>query len=545
MISINSIKNKILIFALLATLIPSVGLGLLSFWHSETMIADNVMHQLRTLVEDTRRELEYWLKERRDGARALADADAVINGLLDATGSTSSHAETGEQVLPQYLRLVQERLDAFLVLTVVDAAGQVVASSGDHSTPVQLPEVWSQDASARGVIIDPPRRNRAHDTVTMTLAVPVVALDKEVLGALIAVVDLAALAPRLERVSKAFPGDLLLLDLAGNPLLHSRGPVTSRPPIDREVLHRLRTQGDAPLHYEGYMHAEVLGLAASPETFPVMIIAERDRAEVYQAWMQFRNLFLVLVAGLALLVGMIGWLFGRTIVTPLRRLTRAAERIAAGKLEVQLPVAQRDEVGQLTQVFNQMAGRLRSSHEKIEAASLALRQQNRQLEKLSITDNLTGLYNRNKLDEILSEQLRRFRRSQRPFSLLMLDIDHFKQLNDTHGHLAGDQVLVGVAKTLAESIRSVDYAARYGGEEFIIVLPETNTSTARELAERICTRVRNSLYPYRDQALTVTLSIGVAGIRSSDGDADAIISRADRMMYEAKGAGRNRVYCAA
>lgn len=545
MISINSIKNKILIFSLLATLIPSVGLGLLSFWHSETMIAENVMHQLRTLVEDTRRELEYWLKEQRDGARALADADAVINGLLDATGSRSSNAETGEQVLPQYLRLVQERLDAFLVLTVVDAAGQVVASSGDHSTPVQLPEVWSQDASARGVIIDPPRRNRAHDTATITLAVPVVALDKEVLGALIAVVDLATLAPRLEHVSKAFPGDLLLLDLAGNPLLHSRGLATLRPPIDRQVLQRLRTQDDAPLQYEGHLHPEVLGLAAMPETFPVMIIAERDRAEVYQAWMQFRNLFLVLVAGLAFSVGMIGWLLGRSIVTPLQRLTRAAERIAAGKLEVQLPVARRDEVGQLTQVFNQMAGRLRSSHEKIEAASLALRQQNRQLEKLSITDNLTGLYNRNKLDEILSEQLRRFRRSQRPFSLLLLDIDHFKQLNDTHGHLAGDQVLVGVAKTLAESIRSVDYAARYGGEEFIIVLPETSTSTARELAERICTRVRNSFYPYRDQALAVTLSIGVAGIRSSDGDADAIIARADRMMYEAKEAGRNRVCCAA
>lgn len=545
MISTNSIKNRILIFALLATLIPSVGLGLLSFWRSETMIADNVMHQLRTLVEDTRRELEYWLKERRDGARALADADAVINGLLGATGSTSSDAETGEQVLPQYLRLVQERLDAFLVLTVVDAAGQVVASSGEHSTPVQLPKVWSPDASARGVIIDPPRRNPTHDTVTMTLAVPVVALDKEVLGALIAVVDLATLAPRLEHVSKAFPGDLLLLDLAGNPLLHSRAPATPWSPIDWKVLQRLRTQDDAPLHYEGHLHPEVLGLAATPETFPVMIIAEQDHAEVYQAWMQFRNLFLVLVAGLALSVGMIGWLLGRSIVTPLQRLTRAAERIAAGKLEVQLPVARRDEVGQLTQVFNQMAGRLRSSHEKIEAASLALRQQNRQLEKLSITDNLTGLYNRNKLNEILSEQLRRFRRSQRPFSLLMLDIDHFKQLNDTHGHLAGDQVLMGVAKTLAESIRSVDYAARYGGEEFIIVLPETNTSTALELAERICTHVRNSLYPYRDQALAVTLSIGVAGIRSSDGDADAIIARADRMMYEAKEAGRNRVCCAA
>jgi nitrogen fixation/metabolism regulation signal transduction histidine kinase len=91
-----------------------------------------------------------------------------------------------------------------------------------------------------------------------------------------------------------------------------------------------------------------------------MIVAERDRAEVYQEWMLFRNLFLTLVAGLVLLVGMIGWLLGRSIVTPLQRLARAAERIAAGKLDVQLPVARGDEVGQLIQVFNQMAGRLRA-----------------------------------------------------------------------------------------------------------------------------------------------------------------------------------------
>lgn len=545
MFSGHSIKNKILVFALLATLIPSVGLGLLLFWQSETMIAGNVRHQLRTLADDAGRELEYWLKERRHGTRALADSNPVINGLLDGADSSPGNATESTQALAQYLRLVQERLDPFLELTVVDAAGAVVASSGDRSTPVSLPETWPEDAAANGIILEPPYLNEQDAIVTLTLAVPVLALDKELLGALIAVVDLDTVLSRLKYVSQAFPGNLVLLDLAGRPLLHSSGSIAGLSPIDRQVLQRLRAQAGEPMTYEGHMRQKVLGLVGMPDEFPVIIVAERDRAKIYQTWVRFRNLLLILVAGLALLVGAIGWMMGRSIAMPLQRLTRASERIAAGDLAVELPVARRDEVGDLTRVFNQMAGELRRSHEEIKLASRAMQQQNRQLEKLSITDSLTGLYNRNKLNEILAEQLERFRRNRRPFALLLLDIDHFKALNDAHGHLAGDQVLAGVARTLSESIRSVDYAARYGGEEFLIVLPETTTSTARELAERICTKVRNTPYTYRDKALPITLSIGVAGIRNSDDSADMIIARADRMLYEAKDSGRNRVCCAA
>ena len=191
-----------------------------------------------------------------------------------------------------------------------------------------------------------------------------------------------------------------------------------------------------------------------------------------------------------------------------------------------------------------MATSLRHGHEEVEATSLALQKQNQQLETLSITDSLTGLYNRKKLNEILADQLARYKRHHHTFAVLLLDIDHFKALNDSHGHLAGDQVLKSVAKTLSHSIRSVDYAARYGGEEFVIVLPETSTSTAQELAERIRAQIQSDSYQFNDQSLKVTLSIGVAGIRDSDETADAVIARADQMLYEAKRAGRNQVHCA-
>ena len=130
---------------------------------------------------------------------------------------------------------------------------------------------------------------------------------------------------------------------------------------------------------------------------------------------------------------------GRSIVLPLQKLIAAADRIAEGDLEVRLAATRIDELGHLTLVFNQMADRLRQSHAEIMAANQAMQQQNQVLETLSITDSLTGLYNRSKLDAILSDRFARFRRTQREFTLLMMDIDHFKTLNDTYGHVTGDE----------------------------------------------------------------------------------------------------------
>ena len=178
------------------------------------------------------------------------------------------------------------------------------------------------------------------------------------------------------------------------------------------------------------------------------------------------------------------------------------------------------------------------------AANQAMQQQNRVLETLSITDSLTGLYNRSKLDAILSDQLARFRRTQRAFTLLMMDIDHFKTLNDTYGHLTGDEVLAAVAQILAQSIRSIDYAARYGGDEFIIILVETSAEQALKTAERICDQVEGMVYNIDGSSIAVTVSIGIVQCQPEDQTPTAVFARADRALYEAKHAGRNRAHCA-
>jgi len=215
--------------------------------------------------------------------------------------------------------------------------------------------------------------------------------------------------------------------------------------------------------------------------------------------------------------------------------------VAAGDFTVDLPVVGRGEVGELTAVFNDMVFRLRRGREALNDAHETLKKKNEELEKLSITDSLTGLFNRRQLMEVLEIEGRRNLRHQRPFSVLMLDVDRFKKLNDTYGHLAGDEVLKKLAWILKQETRDVDHAARYGGEEFLIMLPDTNIDGASEVGERIRARIEREKYAFDGKEMKVTASIGIACCPVEGGAAEALIARADKALYKAKRGGRNRV----
>jgi diguanylate cyclase (GGDEF)-like protein len=165
-------------------------------------------------------------------------------------------------------------------------------------------------------------------------------------------------------------------------------------------------------------------------------------------------------------------------------------------------------------------------------------------QRLSVTDGLTGLGNYRSFQQTLAREVDRAARFHRPLSLLMLDLDHFKQVNDAHGHQVGDAVLVQVADRIREEVREVDVVARYGGEEFVVVLPETGLEGAQHLADRICESIRAR--PLRTGAgdLAVTVSIGVA-VYPEHGDSPASLVRAaDLALYVAKGDGRDRWHIA-
>ena len=182
---------------------------------------------------------------------------------------------------------------------------------------------------------------------------------------------------------------------------------------------------------------------------------------------------------------------------------------------------------------------------ELRAKNAELERLNQKLEELNRTDPLTGAANRRSLTDALELEYLRAERYHRPLSLFMMDIDHFKKVNDTHGHQAGDTVLVTVASSLLCSLRKQDVVARYGGEEFAVILPETEKQNALTVAERCRGMVASMETDIGSSRLNVTVSVGVAAL-SDEGitSTEKLLGAADRALYEAKRGGRNRVVAA-
>ncbi|MSP59766.1 MAG: diguanylate cyclase [Myxococcales bacterium] len=182
---------------------------------------------------------------------------------------------------------------------------------------------------------------------------------------------------------------------------------------------------------------------------------------------------------------------------------------------------------------------------RIRALTEALDAANRRLAELADTDALTGIANRRRFDQLIATEFERCQRYQRPLSVLTLDIDHFKKVNDTHGHAIGDDVLKVVAGVVAKSLRTSDHMARTGGEEFVVLAPESNPSGALALGERLRRRVEGLSVATPSGSLQVTISVGVV---AWDGvgviDSPGLLKASDDALYQAKEKGRNRVVLA-
>lgn len=193
---------------------------------------------------------------------------------------------------------------------------------------------------------------------------------------------------------------------------------------------------------------------------------------------------------------------------------------------------------------NELAARI-SVHLKLRKLQAELVRTNAALHRMAQIDPLTDVANRRHLSVRLEEEYLRSRRYERPLSVGMLDIDHFKKLNDTYGHPAGDHALVEVAKVIKETLRCHDFVARYGGEEFVMVLPETPADRAMMAFERVRSAIERSEIVYDGQRIPVTASLGVASFpHQLLCKANDFITLADAALYDAKRSGRNRVIAA-
>ncbi|HUX25062.1 MAG TPA: diguanylate cyclase [Burkholderiales bacterium] len=232
------------------------------------------------------------------------------------------------------------------------------------------------------------------------------------------------------------------------------------------------------------------------------------------------------------LAAMVSLFAGATLARPLLAglgaIDKATALLAAGDLSARAVLDGTDELGQLALAFNTMAEKL----EKNEAA----------LRELATHDGLTALYNHHTFYVLLGDELARAQRFNRPLSLLLLDIDHFKRVNDTHGHQAGDAVLKGLSELLGREARAIDRVCRYGGEEFTVILPETDLEAAALIAERLRASVEAQPFDVEAGApLRITVSIGVASWPLQGEGVDTLVAAADTALYAAKRSGRNRI----
>jgi len=251
------------------------------------------------------------------------------------------------------------------------------------------------------------------------------------------------------------------------------------------------------------------------------VFSEGNRALV-------RDLLGISLATLFLLVGVwygTEWFMLRKI----GGLLRAADRVRGGDLNARTGIPYGgEELSQLAQAFDDMA--------------LALQQREQKLQEQAISDPLTGLYNRRYLNEFLPRELVRCRRSAAPLAVMLIDLDHFKRINDSFGHEAGDVVLKAVAALLKGKVRGSDIACRYGGEEFALILPETGLDAAERRAEVIRLAIARLVLSHAGTLLgKITTSLGIALFPDHGEDSDALLRVADVALYAAKGAGRDRV----
>ena len=524
---LGSVRNQILAFGILATLIPTLVTTVVSYHHDRESLTETIAAELRGATSEAAREMGSWLDERLGALRAGASSYGVTENLTRIEG------RDGEKALGRlraYLNSLRERFPDQEALLVIDASGRVVTSSSGRTGSVRLSPEGLTGLRTGEALVGDAYWDGALGKAVLVLAVPIREADGRFRAAFAAKLNLHAVADMLPRLSALDSGDVALMT--------DQGKLVIRPRVSSAELMRTRlpeTTTSALFDKEGqtveYKRAdgqEVIGAVRRVPRLRWATVAEIPLSQALGRVGRLRSATGLLIAALLAVVGLLAYVLGLVIARPLGRLTTAAAKVSAGDLLVELPGGGVGEVGYLTRVFNTLVARLRERESQAE------------LERLSVTDALTGLYNRRHLMGTLATEVQRSRRLRRPFSVLLADVDHFKQYNDTHGHPAGDAALARIAEILRKTTRGVDCVARYGGEEFFVMLLETTVGTAAIVAERIRARVAIEEFA----GGRITISIGVAECPSHGDTPESLIESADAAMYEAKDRGRDRVVAA-
>ena len=523
---VNTLRFQVLGIVIASVLIPSFLGGWFASNRINDLLSNQVYSEIETRTLRLSEQLDDWLKNRAGEVQAFTVSYLLNEDLKKLQGKTSrEEKEESRKNIHSYLAYLLEGNNFFSGITIHNSDGSPLITQPLENWPVldRLQEVPDSGQLISEVMTKD--GNRLMLTQKMDLGRN---LTPNIFTALMKIEHLQD-----KIVDLAPEGSVVyILDSEGNiKAANVELDKASMAPVGAVSL--LYEKGKRSI-YSGLQGKEVIATSAMLEVPRWGVVLETSKQEALLPLVAFRRQVLLMALGLAVLFLVPALLLARALVLPLEQLSRVSRRIRAGKPGLQVKTRIGGELGEFISTFNSMSVSLEESLEEITA-------KNEELRVMSITDPLTGRYNRRYIEDYLGRELELAIRTQDPLTILMIDLDHFKEYNDTYGHIAGDMALKLLGNILMETVRKTDVVARYGGEEWIICLSHTSSEGGAKIAEKLRKAVEKNVFTLKGQETWITVSIGIATAPEDGTDYSAIVEAADTAMYLAKASGRNQI----
>jgi len=526
-----TLRAKILSVVLLCVGIPVILMGSYLLDRNEEILAEKVRETVSNQLFRKASQVDDWMWQRTREVTRWSASFVVFEGVEALTRGTGD-VDRARRDLNKYLASVLGHYQIYESLFVIDLEGRILASTRPEEWEAWVTPLLARPEAARTGLVSPLHRSPFLGRPTLLALHAIQDANDRSVGYFVQRPDLRELQNLLRpAVSEPVP-EFWLLDDEGRVLLRTSdlpaNPGTeklpvAKPPEPQEagpvVEMRLPSLGRV-----------VYGVRRLAGPSGGYLMATVPSNVAYRSLHESRLRLLGFGLAGILAVLLVSFYASQGLLRPILLLSEGARRLMRGESDVSLPVKGNDELADLTRTFNEMAGKMRDARQR--------------LESLAITDELTQLYNRRHFQDTLDKEMRRSVREDSPLSLVLLDLDHFKQFNDRWGHTEGDSELTRVAAIVMKSIRASDSAFRYGGEELAVLLPSCPKAQALPVAEKIRAALKSRSPRPAGEAPFTTVSIGVATF-PEDGQAPRpLVDSADAALYQAKAQGRDRVVAA-
>ncbi len=543
----GSLPRRLGVFAFATTVLTALAVTWISVNSIHGFLRGKIDQKFPAILHETAEKLDRWYGQRLEDVETLSKGGILVDTLGDVRKTGGAGARAHREVR-QYLGYVLESFPEYDAFFVRDRWGKLTLGAGES---LEAMDAFVRHLPGAGPSVGD--IERLGESRIQLVSASVSNRRGQIVGSLHARLRLEHMDELLTSRDLGTSGEIYLVGRDGHHLTAS----ATHTPWDRYA--RLLPGEDVEptvLEYTKSTGERMVGTSVRVDRFGWVLVVEERYDDAFAPAVALIHRTVAINLAIVLFFGLVAYRIAISITMPIEALSAAVQRVSAGETDAFVPPTPNrdDEVGILTRGFNEMTRNLHQnrlellkSRRETEEANDQLREQNEELrranemlEQLSITDGLTKLHNHRYFQDCLTHETKRANRSKEPLTLLLIDVDDFKQLNDRHGHVAGDKALRHLATVMNQTVRETDLLARYGGEEFVVLAPRTDLTGAITLGETIRTRLAASRFVLEGlrRAVPITVSIGVAVYR---GDRDAIFAEADRALYSAKDSGKDCV----